>query len=190
MKGSYRGTGGLRDGALIGRRTGSICRLFDMRDGSVWSGRCDLESFTGRVKSVSNAATQIDLSFEALGTEMVDYVERDKEAALKERIAYLIPIAQGGGPLAPRMAALAELEGYATGRYTFVQDSLGPVELSRKSDGGRSYLAYATFATQASQSAWVRVKIERDALICVETSFAPGDCHPPVLPTGGKAEGQ
>lgn len=190
VKGTYRGTGGLHDGALIGRRNGSICRLFDMRDGSVWSGRCDLEGFTGRVKSVPNAATQIDLMFEALGTEMVDYVERDKEAALKQRIAYLIPIAQGTGPLAPRMAALAELEGYATGRYAFVQDSLGPIELSRKSDGGHSYLAYATFSTQTSQGAWVRVRIERDTLKCVETSFSPGDCHPPMIPGGGQAEGQ
>lgn len=142
------------------------------------------------MKSVSNASTQIDLAFEALGTEMVDYAARDQEEALKARIGALLPIAQGNGPLAPRLAALAELEGYATGHYLYAPDSLGPIELSRKSDGGRSFLAYAPFTTQSKQDAWIRVKIVRDALVCLETSFAPGDCHALAKPGGEREGGQ
>ena len=62
VKGTFRGTGGLRDSALIGRRIGSQCRLYDLSDGSVWQGRCDAQGFVGGVKSVPNAQVQITLS--------------------------------------------------------------------------------------------------------------------------------
>ncbi|MEI9926745.1 MAG: hypothetical protein WDN44_02285 [Sphingomonas sp.] len=78
VKGTFRGTGGLRDSALIGRRVGPDCHLYDLTDGSVWDGRCDSQIFRGTVKSVPNAQVQIALSFEALGTRVRDYAEWDR----------------------------------------------------------------------------------------------------------------
>lgn len=177
VKGTYRGTGGLRNGALIGRRVGAVCRLFDTGDGSVWAGRCDAEGFAGRVKSVSNASTQIDIAFEALGTDVVDYVDRDRTEWARKRFDYLMPVVQGNGTIRDRMAAIAELEGYASRRYRYAPDSLGAVDVSRRSDGGRTYVAQAAFQTRGGQAGWARARFEHDALVCVETSFAPGDCH-------------
>lgn len=182
VRGRYHGTGGLRDGELIGRRTGGMCRLFDKSDGSVWSGRCDRESFVGRVKSVANAATQLDLSFEALGTDIVDFAERDRLNERIARIAYLTPIARGNGEIAARLAAIAELEGYSSKLYEFAPETLGRIDLSRKADGGRTFVAHAPFSTVDGRNGWIRAQIERDVLMCVETSFAPGDCHPLMPP--------
>lgn len=182
VRGRYHGTGGLRDGELIGRRTGGMCRLFDKSDGSVWSGRCDRESFVGRVKSVTNAATQLDLTFEALGTDIIDFAERDRLNERIARIAYLTPIARGNGAIAARLAAIAELEGYSSKLYEFAPETLGRIDLSRKADSGRTFTAHAPFSTIDGRNGWIRAQIERDELMCVETSFAPGDCHPLMPP--------
>lgn len=180
VKGSFRGTGGLRESALIGRRVGSQCRLYDLTDGSVWSGRCDGESFLGSVKSVPNAAVQIAISFEAVGTRVRDFSEwqrRRREAILRKR-RYEILQAQlaGNGPIETRFAAAIELDS-----FNWYFDRLRPNTIRNitKTKPKRGfYQVSGEFSLESGAAGWARANIENEVIACVEYWDVPGVCRP------------
>ena len=112
VRGQYRGTGGMRPSTLIGRRSGANCRLFDTTDGSVWSGRCDREAFIGSVRSVPNAPEQIELVFETVGVNTVDFYQRERDLELVRAYDRLGGIVFGDGAGEARLDAILELQSY------------------------------------------------------------------------------
>ena len=184
VRGKYRGTGGLRESDLIGRRVGSQCRLFDVTDGSVWSGRCDDQSFLGAVKSVPNAAVQINLSFEVVGTRVRDYSEwqRRRYEALKRKRRYQALRAQyeSGATSEQRFAAGIELDS-----LSWMIDRLQPGsirDVTRTKERRGVYELYGSFAIEGGGTGWARGRVESDTIVCVEFWDMPGVCRPFSIP--------
>ncbi|QIG80373.1 hypothetical protein [Stakelama tenebrarum] len=184
VRGEFRGTGGLRDSRLVGRRQGAECRLFDITDGSVWSGRCDSEAFVGSVQSVPNAAIQIHLAFEAVGTRTVDYAERERlrrEAILmRRRIALLESQLDGNGPIETRFEAAIELDSLSWEYDEYIPGSLTAVDRGRERDD--RYQIYGEFALTDGGTGWARADVDHDAIVCIEFWDIPGYCRPIVRP--------
>lgn len=184
VKGSFRGTGGLRESGLIGRRIGSTCRLYDLTDGSVWAGRCDSEAFTGTVKSVPNSAVQVSVSFEAVGTKVRDYSEwerRRREAiARKRRYDQLQATLAGNGPIETRFAAAIELDSYGWQYDRLRPGTIRNVTRTKARRG--AYLVSGEFALESGGSGWARAQIENEMIVCVEYWDIPGVCKPLAPP--------
>lgn len=179
VRGSFRGSGGLRDSGLIGRRQGSQCRLFDLTDGSVWAGHCDREGFVGTVKSVAGAGTQLTLSFEAVGTKTNDYAESERQRRqaqqIARRIEYLKSVILGNDPVEDRVLASVELDSFG-----WIYDRLLPdtLAISRRIKGSRgSYTIEVTFSLDSGKKGWARARIDREAILCVEFWDYPGNCR-------------
>ena len=179
VKGTYRGTGGMRPSTLIGRRNGANCRLFDTTDGSVWSGRCDREAFIGTVRSVPNAPEQIDLAFETVGVNTIDFLERDRTRQLIAAYDRFGGIAFGQDAGESRLDALLQLHGY------FVQPgeayrpgTLRNVERESEKKNSPIYTVYGEYTRVDGASAWARARFEYDRFVCLETSVEQGYCRP------------
>jgi len=194
VKGVFRGTGGLRDSGLIGRRQGSACRLFDLADGSVWSGRCDSEAFIGTVASVPNAATQLELAFETVGTRTLDYAERERRRReyheRLRRIEFLQALVDGTAPIEQRLDAAVELDSYSWQYDAYRPGSLRNIERGRERDD--RYQIGGEFALKNGGAGWVRATVDHGAISCLEFWDAPGVCRPitpPRLPAPPPEEG-
>lgn len=184
VKGNFRGTGGIRDSALIGRRIGAQCHLYDLADGSVWSGRCDAQSFSGSVKSVANAQVQVALSFDAVGTRTRDYSEwerRRREAILRRR-HYQVLQAQlnGNAPIEIRFAAALELDSLGWPFDTYRPGSLTDIRRTKPKRG--AYDVTGAFALQGGGNGWARAHVENETISCIELWDIPGVCRPLNIP--------
>lgn len=184
VKGNFRGTGGIRDSALIGRRIGSQCRLYDLADGSVWTGRCDTQSFAGSVKSVANSQVQVSLNFDAVGTKTRDYSEwerRRREAILRRRHYQVLQQQyNGNGPIEIRFAAALELDSYS---WPFDRFRPGTIKDVRKTKPKRgAYDISATFGLDSGGGGWARGHVENDQIVCIELWDVPGVCRPLNIP--------
>lgn len=185
VRGSFRGSGGLRDSGLIGRRQGGQCRLFDLTDGSVWSGQCSREGFVGTVKSVGGASNQITLSFEVVGTKTEDYAERDrlKREALQNarRIEFLRGVLASNDSVEDRVLASVELDAYS---WTYDRLRVSTLVIERRTKPRRgSYEIDVAFELQGGGKGWAHARIEQDAIICIEFWDFPGKCRAIKLPT-------
>lgn len=180
VRGQFRGTGGLRDSGLIGRREGAHCRLFDLSDGSVWDGRCDREGFVGAVKSVPNAAVQISLNFEAVGTKVRDYEEwerRRREAMMrKRRYDFLQATLAGTGPVEGKFEAAVELDSYGWPVERYARGTLNNIRRSKEKRG--VYDITGDFSLEGGGGGWARARVENEAIVCIELWSAPGACRP------------
>lgn len=180
VRGSFRGSGGLSDSGLIGRRQGSQCRLFDLADGSVWSGSCTLEGFAGTVKSVPNAPTQISLAFEVVGTKASDYAEQERrrrDALLRARhIDMLRTTIASSAPIETRFAAVIELDSYSWLLDRLVPNSLTGVRKTKPRGG--NYEIYGEFQLTGSGTGWARAQVVGDQISCIEFWDFPGQCRP------------
>ena len=185
VKGRYEGTGGMRPSTLIGRRDGANCRLFDTADGSVWSGRCDREAFIGTVRSVPNAPEQIELSFETVGVNTVDFFEQERTRQLIAAYDQFGGIAFGDAAGESRLDALLRLHGYFvdTGN-AYRPGTLRNVERESDKKNSPIYSVYGDYSTIDGATAWARARFEYDRFVCIETSVEPGFCRPidPVPP--------
>ena len=185
VKGSFRGTGGLRDSTLIGRRVGSQCRLYDLTDGSVWQGRCDAQGFQGGVKSVPNATVQITLNFETVGTKFRDYSEweRRRRAAWARKRHYQILRAQyeGTGPIELRFTAAVELDAFGWSLDGYRPGSMTNIRRTKAKRG--VYDVTGDFVLQSGAKLSVRARVENEQIACLEYSDIPGVCRPVVLPS-------
>ena len=178
VKGQYRGTGGMRPSTLIGRRNGANCRLFDTADGSVWSGRCDSEAFIGTVRSVPNAPEQIELAFETVGVNTVDFYERERNLELVRAYERLGGIVFGEGSGESRLDAILQLQGY----FVDPDDAYRPgtlrnVERQSEKKNSPIYTVYGDYTRMDGASAWARARFEYDRFVCIETSVEPGVCR-------------
>ncbi|MBD58828.1 MAG: hypothetical protein CL808_01720 [Citromicrobium sp.] len=179
VKGKYRGTGGMRPSTLIGRRNGANCRLFDTTDGSVWSGRCDREAFIGTVRSVPNAPEQIDLAFETVGVNTVDFYERDRTRELIRAYDQFGGIAFGQGAGEARLDAILQLHGYfVEPGQAYRSGTLRNVERESDKKNSPIYSVYGDYTTINGASAWARARFEYDRFVCIETSVEQGYCRP------------
>ena len=185
VRGSFRGSGGLRDSGLIGRRQGSQCRLFDLTDGSVWSGQCNREGFVGTVKSVGGAANQLTLSFETVATKTNDYAERARQrlAALQaaRRIEFLRSVIASTDSVDDRVLASVELDSYG---WTY--DRLRPetMTITRRTKLRRgTYQVEVEFELLGGKKGWAIARIARDIIVCIEFWDYPGKCRAVKLPT-------
>lgn len=185
VRGSFRGSGGLRDSGLIGRRLGSQCRLFDLTDGSVWSGQCNREGFVGTVKSVGGATNQLALSFETVATKTNDYAERARArlAALQaaRRIEFLKSVIAGNDSVDDRVLASVELDSYG---WTY--DRLRPetLTITRRTKVRRgTYQVEVEFDLLGGKKGWALARIARDTIVCIEFWDYPGKCRAVKLPT-------
>lgn len=196
VRGSFRGSGGLRDSGLIGRRHGSQCRLFDLTDGSVWSGQCSREGFAGTVKSVGGAASQISLTFEVVGTKTTDYAERERRRlqALQtaRRIEYLRSVALSTDPIDDRVLASIELDSIG---WTYERLRPETLTIARRTKPKRGrYEIDVEFELLGGSKGWAHVQIDREAIDCIEFWDYPGKCRaiklptPPAIDTGEKAD--
>ncbi len=179
VRGKYHGTGGLPDGTLIGRRNGALCTLFDTGDGSEWNGVCDARGFTGAVKSVPNAGTQVEIGFQSVGISTIDYAaiydQWRQEKAWARQFRLLESRAYGDGSIADRLDALLQLDSRRWPVERYVPGSLGPLKKSRGT-------YYATFQMEGGRSGWVRAQLSDKAFTCLEYWDAPGACHPFARP--------
>lgn len=179
VKGKYRGTGGMRPSTLIGRRNGANCRLFDTADGSVWSGRCDREAFIGTVRSVPNAPEQIDLAFETVGVNTVDFYERDRTQQLIDAYDRFGGIAFGEGAGESRLDAILQLHGYfVEPGEAYRPGTLRNVERESDKKNSPVYAVYGQYTRIDGVSAWARARFEYDRFVCIETSVEQGFCRP------------
>lgn len=180
VKGVFRGTGGLHDSGLIGRRQGAQCRLFDLTDGSVWSGRCDGEAFVGSVASVAGAARQIELRFETVGTRTIDFAERERRRReiieRQRRIEQLRGQIDSSAPIEKRFAAAVELDSYGWRDDRYVPGSLTDIERTRERDN--RFEISGAVALEGGGTGWIRARVENDAILCIESWDAPGMCRP------------
>ncbi|MEZ0243757.1 MAG: hypothetical protein ACAH11_10310 [Sphingomonas sp.] len=185
VKGTFRGTGGLRDSTLIGRRIGSQCRLYDLTDGSVWQGRCDATGFQGGVKSVPNAQVQISLNFETVGTKFRDYSEweRRRRAAWARKRHYQILRAQyeGNGSIELRFAAGVELDAFSWSLDGFRPGTMTNIRKTKPKRGAYDITGDFTLTSGAKGS--VRGRVENDQIVCLEYWDIPGVCRPVSLPS-------
>jgi len=190
VHGEFRGTGGLRDSQLIGRRQGAECRLFDVTDGSVWAGRCDEQAFIGSAQSVANAPIQVRLAFETVGTRTVDYAERERrrrEAILRRRrIEALTAQIDSNAPIEERFAAAIELDSYAW-QYDAIQPgSIGGIDRGREKND--RFQIYGEFALKSGGTGWARATVDHGNIACIEFWDVPGVCRavrrppPPPMP--------
>lgn len=184
VKGSFRGTGGIRDSQLIGRRVGAQCHLYDIADGSVWDGRCDGQSFTGSVKSVANAQVQISLSFDSVGTKVRDYSEwerRRREAILIRRHYQVLKAQLGGtGPIEIRFAAAVELDSWSWPFDRFRPGTLTDIRKTKEKHG--IYDISGSFQLEGGGAGWARAHVEDDRIACIELWDVVGVCRPLNLP--------
>jgi hypothetical protein len=184
VKGSFRGTGGLRDSTLIGRRVGQQCRLYDLTDGSVWQGRCDAQGFQGGVKSVPNAQVQIALNFESVGTRVRDYSEweRRRRAQWLRKRHYEMLRAQyeGNGPIELRFAAGVELESFGWGLDRFRPGSMTNIRRTKAKRG--VYDVSGDFTLESGAKGWARGRVEDEQIVCLEYWDVPGVCRKVSLP--------
>lgn len=191
VKGEYRGTGGMRPSSLIGRRNGANCRLFDTADGSVWNGRCDREAFVGTVRSVVNAPEQIDLAFEAVGVNAVDFFEQERTRELIAAYERFGGIAFGEGAGESRLDALLRLNSYFLPEgQGYRPGTLRNVERESEKKNSPDYAVYGEYNTIDGTRAWARARFDYNRFVCLETSIEPGTCRPidptpPTLETGG-----
>ena len=186
VKGTYQGTGGMRPSTLIGRREGATCRLFDTADGSVWSGRCDREAFIGTVRSVPNAPEQIDLAFETVGVNTVDFFEQERTRQLIAAYERFGGIAFGEGAGESRLDALLRLHSYFVPEGEgYRPGTLRNVERQSERKNSPIYSVYGDYSRIDGASAWARARFEYDRFVCIETSVEPGFCRPidAVAPT-------
>jgi len=186
VRGQYRGTGGMRPSTLIGRRDGANCRLFDTTDGSVWSGRCDREAFIGTVRSVPNAPEQIELAFETVGVNTVDFYERDRKRELIAAYDRFGGVAFGDGAGEARLDAILQLQGYFVDPgQAYRPGTLRNVERESQKKNSPIYSVYGDYTRMDGASAWARARFEYDRFVCIETSVEPGYCRviDPVAPT-------
>ncbi len=196
VRGEFRGTGGLRDSQLVGRRQGAECRLFDIADGSVWSGRCDSQGFMGSVESVPNAAIQVHLAFETVGTRTINYAERERrrrEAIQRRwRIETLEARLAGNGAIEDRFEAAIELDSFSWPYEQYVPGSLSAIDRSRERDG--RYQIYGEFALKAGGKGWARADVDHGTISCIEFWTMPGYCraivHPVPAPPPGEPGAQ
>ena len=185
VKGKFRGTGGLRDSELIGRRVGAACRLYDLTDGSVWQGRCDSQGFQGGVKSVPNAQVQITLTFEVVGTKVRDYGEweRRRRAAWLRKRHYEILRAQydGTGPIELRFAAAVELDAFGWALDRFRPGSMTNIRKTKPKRG--AYTISGDFLLESGTKGSVIARVENEQIVCLEYWDVVGVCRPLSLPT-------
>jgi hypothetical protein len=183
VKGTFRGTGGIRDSNLIGRRVGSNCRLYDLADGSVWSGRCDSYSFSGGVASVPNSQVQVSLKFDAVGTKTRDYTEWDRrrrEAILRRRHYQMLQAQlKSDAPIETRFAAAVELDSYS---WPFERLRPGSVSDIRRTKGKRDYFVTGSFRLEGGASGWARARVIDGDISCIELWDMEGVCRPLNLP--------
>ncbi len=191
VRGSFRGSGGLRDSGLIGRRQGAQCRLFDLTDGSVWAGHCDREGFVGTVKSVAGSATQLSLTFETVGTKTNDYAERERQRnlalAAARRIEFLRSIIASDDSVDDRVLASIELDS-----YSWSYDRLRPetLTITRRTKLRRGiYVVEVEFDLDSGKKGWAHAQIDRDAIACIEFWDYPGKCRAVKLPTPPSPQG-
>ena len=185
VRGSFRGSGGLRDSGLIGRRQGAQCRLFDLTDGSVWAGHCDREGFVGTVKSVGGAATQISLSFEVVGTKTNDYAEAERQRRLAQqtarRIEFLRSVIASDDPIDDRVLASIELDSYS---WSYDRLRTNTLTITRRTKPRRgSYEIDADFELEGGSKGWAHARIDGDTIACIEFWDYPGKCRTIKLPT-------
>lgn len=189
VRGSFRGSGGLRDSGLIGRRQGSQCRLFDLTDGSVWAGHCGRDSFAGTVKSVEGATNQMTLSFEAVGTKTSDYADRDRrrrDALVRaRRIEFLRSVALGSAPIEDRVIASVELDSFS---WTYDRLRPGTIAVKRRTKARKgNFEIEVGFDLASGDKGWARARIDRQGIACIEFWDFPGKCRgvtppPPPVP--------
>lgn len=177
VRGSFRGSGGLHDSGLIGRRQGGSCRLFDLTDGSVWIGKCDSSGFKGEVHSVPNAASQLSVAFEAVGTRTNDYAERDRlrREALQaqRRIEFLRSVIAGSAPLDERVLSSIELDS-----YSWPYDKLRPQTMSITRRGRPRGGTYEVqFELAGGGRGWAHAQIANGSVSCIEFWDYPGKCR-------------
>ncbi|MGJ3646961.1 hypothetical protein ACLB0R_00630 [Sphingomonas sp. GlSt437] len=179
VRGSFRGSGGLHDSGLIGRRQGSFCRLFDLTDGSVWIGKCDGSGFKGEVHSVPNAPTQLSTVFEAVGTSTIDYTERDRrrqEAIDTQRnIDFLHNIIASGTLVDDRVIASIKLDSYTWPYDRLIQSSVVIARRGRPRRG--AYEIQAVFDLQGGGRGFAKAQIVNDSIACLEFWDHPGKCR-------------
>ena len=178
VKGKYRGTGGMRPSTLIGRRDGANCRLFDTADGSVWSGRCDREAFIGTVRSVPNAPEQIELAFETVGVNTVDYYQREHQLELVRAYERYAGIVFGKGSGESRLEPILELNSYFVDRgQGYRRGTLRNVKRESEKKNSPFYSVYGEYTRVDGAGAWARAQFEYDRFVCLETSVEPGYCQ-------------
>ena len=178
VRGQYRGTGGMRPSTLIGRRSGANCRLFDTTDGSVWSGRCDREAFIGSVRSVPNAPEQIELVFETVGVNTVDFYQRERDLELVRAYDRLGGIVFGDGAGEARLDAILELQSYFVDPgKAYRSGTLRNVERQSEKKNSPIYSVYGEYTRRDGANAWARAQFEYDRFVCIETSIEPGYCR-------------
>jgi hypothetical protein len=184
VKGTFRGTGGIRDSNLIGRRVGASCRLYDLADGSVWSGRCDSFSFSGSVASVPNSQVQVALKFDAVGTKTRDYSEWDRRRreAILARRHYMVLQAQlkGNAPIETRFAAAVELDSYNWPFEQFRPGSLTDIRRTKTKRG--VYDISGSFQLAGGGSGWARAHVVDEDISCIELWDMQGVCRPLNIP--------
>ncbi|MBO9712142.1 hypothetical protein [Sphingomonas sp.] len=187
VKGQFRGTGGLRESTLIGRRVGPRCDLYDPIDGSMWSGVCDSKNFIGKVTSVPNALVKVDLDFRAVSVEYKDFSdwERAYQAALARVRAYDYLRAQydGYSPPQDKLLAAIQLAAFDWNYDPLVPNSFGPVS-SGKSKWG--YYIQVGYRLESGVNGWARARLTRKngEVACIIFWERPReeDCRPFIPP--------
>ena len=164
VHGVFRGTGGLRESRLVGRRIGAQCELYDPADGSTWSGICNRRNFNGQVTSVANALVKVDLKFTAVGIEVDDFSDLydawRAEVVRVQRYDQLIAQWNGAESAETRFRTAVELSVYGWQLDPYVPGSMGPLTATDENSNTRTL--YVEFATESGGRGWARAALARE----------------------------
>ncbi len=187
---------------ISGTRQGNRCSLFDT-DGAVYEGTCDAGVFRGNAKSGSNARVSWKSSFTTAAVQTVDFVERDRRAALDRAEAAAKAKAERDAVLAQRAkmkqmlprgatarylpvieaAVVADSQHWALNRYQAGSADLVAAKLDPQSGAmfTKSYFLYSD-----GREGWVGVAIKGNKPLCLVFWDDPQGCRAIGDGYGGK----
>lgn len=187
---------------LSGTRQGNQCSLFDA-DGAAYEGICDAGVFRGNARSAANARIGWKSTFATAAVATVDFVERDRQAALERAEAAAKAKAERDAVLAERAkmkrmlprgaaarylpiieaAVLADSQHWALNRYQAGSADLVAAKLDSESGAmfTKSYFLYSD-----GREGWVGVAIKGNKPLCLVFWDDPQGCRAIGEGYGGK----
>lgn len=188
VTGRYSGTGGIASGTVSGTRSGNRCHLVDERHGTVTEAECTATRFVGRAATPRGPGPQMTAELDANAVRIVDAAEEERERQLaaaeararQQRYAAIRAqndrIANGAGPIARRMDAIAEIDSRSWLAWTYEPGSMSNVRREGVRNA-RNYSAVGEFRYGDGRPGSLRAVVRNGAFQCLQFGNEP-QCRP------------
>ena len=198
IKGTFREQGAFNGtGTFTGTRNGTTCQLIN-NVGIRMTAECGLTRYFARLNFTDNRGRTYNSVVEANRTNIVDYVERERLAALQARrdaeAATQVRQQLAANPSratpsrtagrAPPSDAIAYFDGliaedassWMMNRYD--RGSMRNMKIIATSNGGQTKVVYGDYTYNGGQAGWVKAQFNNGELSCIEFWDFSGQCRP------------